>query len=567
MSRIPGLKLAVPVAMAVVGTAAQAFTFEMGEVKGSLDSTLQMGFARRTHNPSCSRVGDPSYCAGADLWGWGNGDNGNLNYRAGDFFSQYIKGNHELLLKIPDDWKFMARVSWLHDFSADETARTPLSSAAKDQIVNDVRLLDFWASKELAVGEQRARVRFGNQVLNWGESMFLQGGINATNAVDLQRLSQPGTQLKEAVLPAPMLSVAGGLGNGFNIEGYYQFAWNRSKIAPVGGYWSVFDFLDKGRTPIYVGPDPAAAAALGVAPGVAIPGVGDKKPGNGDGQFGLSLRWQPQGAPVNLGFYALNYHDKTPNLSTVNGGANYQWDFAKNRQLYGASVNFGLGDWAIGSELSYRPKDRVALSACYTATPGDNLNIAGDCRQSIDEQRVQWHLTGLLTMTPGDYGGILTALGGADSATFMGELAAISYPGLKRAYQRTNSAGQAVSQLLNAGYWSWYNADASQSASVGTKTSWGYNFDFSWTYDGSLIKGWQVTPEIYYFKAVKGETPNFMANFMEGANSANLILTFTQNPANWQFGLNYAAWWGGKTAFHNPYRDRDFFGAYVSRNF
>ena len=29
----------------------------------------------------------------------------------------------------------------------------------------------------------------------------------------------------------------------------------------------------------------------------------------------------------------------------------------------------------------------------------------------VDEKKYQWHLTGLLSMTPGDYGGILKALG------------------------------------------------------------------------------------------------------------------------------------------------------------
>ena len=38
------------------------------------------------------------------------GDQGDLNYGKGDLFTGYLKGYHELLLKIPDDFKVMARV-------------------------------------------------------------------------------------------------------------------------------------------------------------------------------------------------------------------------------------------------------------------------------------------------------------------------------------------------------------------------------------------------------------------------------------------------------------------------
>jgi hypothetical protein len=44
-------------------------------------------------------------------------------------------------------------------------------------------------------------------------------------------------------------------------------------------------------------------------------------------------------------------------------------------------------------------------------------------------------------------------------------------------------------------------------------------------------------------------------------------VSFIQNPATWQFGVNYAAFWGGKTVYDQPLRDRNFMGMYASRNF
>ena len=556
-------------ALAACATAAHAFTFETEGVRGNFDSTITLGAGVRAKDPSCARVGDLSYCDGADIFRWGSGDDGNLNYRKGDVFSGYLKGNHELLLNFRDDWKFLGRVNWLHDFKADDTARTPLSSDAKGEIVTDVRLLDLWVGKSGQAGEQRYNLRVGNQVLNWGESLFLPGGINATNALDIQRLSQPGLKLQEASLPAPMISGSLGLGRGLSVDAYYQVRWNRFKFPPVGGYWSVVDLYDKGRQPIYLGPDPASAAALGEPEFPSIPLIGDAEPSDG-GQWGVALRWQPAGSSANYGFYALNYHDKTPNLRFVNGQSEGQWVFLEDRKLFGASVSFPLGNWAIGAELSYRPKDAMTLSSCFApGQEGNNVDgfaPAGECNLYVDGKRWQMHVTGLLSLTPGDHGAFLDLLG-ADTATLLAEAVVVHYPGLKKVFLRNAPDGTPVSQLPAAGLWNWSDDGGATVYAAGTRTSWGFNFDFSWVYDGSLIPGWQVTPGVYHFRAVSGRTPNLAALFMEGARVTNLYLLFTQNPANWQIGLNYAMYGGGRNPFDQPLGDRNFFGAFVARNF
>jgi hypothetical protein len=562
----------------------QAFTFETENFEGNFDSTIQAGFGVRMQDQSCSRIGDPTVCANADVGGWSNADDGNLNYNKGGLFTEYLKGNHELLLKFGQGWKFLGRATWLLDAAADNTDRTDLTDSAKKIVARDARILDFWVSKEFALGDNQARVRVGNQVINWGESLFLPGGINATNAVDVQRLSQPGVQLKEVQLPAPMVSASTGIGKNVNVEAYYQFGWNKSRFAPVGGYWSAGDIYDKGSQPAYFdnanfnigGLDPAAG-------GTSITSFGATRAkddnAKNDGQFGVSARYQPTNTNLNLAVYAMNYHDKTPNLSIVNG-TSYKWSFLENRQLYGASMNFPVGNWAIGAEVAYRPKDAVALSGCYVPVSAGgsgqfdantNGQVTADCKSYMDQKRYDVHLTSLLSLTPSDYGGILKALGGAQTATLLAEAVFIRYPDLQDEYTRTTSDGVPVLQTNAAGYWFRTTNDATLGTRIaknaGTKNSWGYNFDLSWTYDGTLIPGWQVTPEVYYFQAVSGRTPNFGANFAEGAKSANFLVTFTQNPAKWQAGLNYATWWGGKDSFDQPFADRDFFGAYLSRNF
>jgi hypothetical protein len=500
--------------------AASAFTFETESISGSFDSTVSLGTGIRAQGPSSDLVVASASGNGAPTGNTtfqGVGDQGNINYKKGDAFTTYLKGTHELLLKMPDDWKFMGRFSWLRDFTATKTTgfvsaatgpngyTASLSDDAKDDLEFKTRLLDLWVSKEFSVGEQRARVRAGNQVISWGESLFLPGGINQTNAMDIMRLSQPGTQLKEVFLPAPIVSFATGLGHGLNVEAYYQAAWNANYFPPTGSYWSQVNGL----------------------------GVGDSTYGinrvkaKDSGQYGAAVRWQPSGTQLNLGFYAMAYHDKAPNLAIDPNTTAFQWQYAEDRRMYGISANLPVGDWAIGTELSYRPKDAVSLN------PGFDLCASNGGKCWVDEKKFQWHLTGLLSMTPGDYGGILKALGNASTATLMIEGVATYYPKLKKFYG---------AEPIGAGVWAWgqeFNLGNSAEA-VGDKLSWGYNLDFSWTYDGNLIPGWQVTPEIYYFQAVSGRTPNASALFMEGAKSSNFIISFTQNPAKWKAGVNYA---------------------------
>jgi hypothetical protein len=524
---------------------AQAVTFETDNLSGSFDSTVSIGTGIRLKDPSTTLInaGNSGGPAGELSPLSGMGDQGNLNYAKGDAFTTYLKGSHELVLKMPEGVTVMGRFTWLRDFTATNTtgyisSTPPISSAdglapdARSDLNFKARLLDLWVSKSFSVGDEQVRVRVGNQVISWGESLFLPGGINATNAMDIMRLSQPGTQLKEAVLPAPMISIASGLGHGFAAEAYVQTDWNKSYFPPSGSYWSTTNGLGKGNVSY---------------------GIQDTKP-NQTGQGGLALRYQPDGTQLNLGLYAMSYTDKTPNLALTQNGP--QWKYLEDRKMLGVSANLPVGDWAVGSELSYRPKDAVFISP----------NVSGCASQGgncwVDESRFQWALTGMLSLTPSNAEPVLKFLG-AQTATLLAEAVVIGYPNLKQTY-----GGDPVA----AGGWGWGNELAINAATnaqypVGSKYSSGFNFDFSWTYDGNLIPGWQVVPEIYYFQALSGHTPNLAATFMKGAKSVNLTVSFIKNPATWQFGINYAKFWGGDSVFDQPLRDRDFVGLYASRNF
>jgi hypothetical protein len=545
--------------LALAQGAARAVTFETESLKGSFDSTITLGAGKRLQRQSCGLLGTPTaHCGAADInpLTWSGADDGNLNYDKGDFFTAYLKGTHELLLTMPEQGlKFMARFNWLKDFKADDTRTTPLLSDAKKEIVNDVNLLDLWVSKDFKAGDNTGRVKVGNQVVSWGESLFAIGGLNATNSIDLVRLSSPGLQLKEVFLPAPIASVSANLAPNLSAEAYVQFKWNRYKFPPAGSYWSQGDIFDKGR---------------GDLPFLAP----DKEPKD-SGQAGVSLRWKSEALDTNFGFYAINYHDKTPNLAYSTGAdALLQWNFLPNRKLYGVSANTSLGDWAVGTELSYRPKDAVALTACADAGTGGTAQDftptsapTQRCPGWVDNKRWQFHLTGIYSLIPSNAGAFLKMVG-ADTGTFLGEFVVIHYPGISQdKLVRRTIDGVAVEQAPVAGLWWLPSSGSGVTKGFGDATSMGYMFDFSLVYDGSIIPGWQVIPGVFVQHAVKGSTPNFIGNWLEGGKAVNFYMNFVQNPATWQGGVNLTRFFGGKTPTHQPLGDRDFIGFYLSRNF
>ncbi|NPT40996.1 DUF1302 family protein [Paraburkholderia sp. 1N] len=603
-----GASLSAALTFAVLGAAssnasAYDFTTGVGDLSGSWVTNLTGGIGIRTKDPSCSLTGDPdAYGCGAaaNVAQWGMADNGDLNYRKGQPFTGYVSATSELLLTMPaEGYKFMIRGTGLYDFLVDNTARSDLSGSANQQIQYPIELLDLWAEKDFSINGQSAHVRLGNQVINWGESYFASGGINATNALDIQKLLVPGTQLKQALLPAPMLSFASGLGSGLSTEGYYQFQWNRDQFPPVGSYWSVTNNFGRGTEPTTIGQygnlnvggvDATTLGNLtGQSPGAVMQGLnsgaflnngpysslgipgGTTSPAKYNPEFGVKLNYKPRSIDANFAVYYENYTDKSPVFSYLANGAT-QWSYLEHRQLFGVSANFPLGDWAIGTELSYRPHDAVSLTGCYGAGgPLDTMTngVAGACNAWADKKKFQYDINGQLMLTQSDYP--FLKLIHADMAVLTAELTWIDYPGVSSSGVQSTVNGVPATQGYAAGYYTWLNYGSGLgypiAASQGTSSSVGATIDFNWTYDGTVIPGWQLTPGLTFTDALYGYTPNLMANYMQGAKSINFYVLFNQNPTNWQAGLNYTMFWGGHDTVGQPYGDRNFVGLFVTRNF
>lgn len=585
--------VAAALATLAVGTAsapAHAFKFQNEWVKGSFDSTISLGFIRRMGDtdrgiisndnggnvPTVGALehrmnafyGPGSAFANPDF-NYLQSDDGNLNYKKGDIVSAALKGTHELLLHFPNQWSGMLRATWFKDWKVDDTQRTPLDPAARAVAVDKFTWLDAWIAKEFEIAGRPAKVKFGNQVISWGEDIFIYGGVNVTNAINLQNFHVPGTQLKEIFKPAPMVSLNANVADGLSVEGYYQFRWNAFTFDPVGTFFSPVDVIGKGGSYAFInstmiGLPPGTVGDLGtinpatgqrftlaelVAQGTAVAPLATNEPKD-SGQFGLAARWLPEGSETEWGVYWLRYHDKLPFLSfnfdpahaNLAGLAHFI-DYGENRNVFGISANTRVGTWAVGAELSYRPKESVGIDPTVPVVgsysvfefPGKTV------RGFVEEKKWQAHLTGFKLFSPQDVGGMIGAVG-AEEGYFLGEVAVAHFPSLDRSGR--------IPYLLT-------------DYSLPDKTSAGMVFSTGLTYANVADSGWNVLPQLDVAWDFKGTSPN-AAPFVEGRKAATLSLNFNRSD-KWKAGIGYTRYWGG--GGNNLMKDRDFLSVVGSVSF
>ena len=244
----------IAIASAAFGAAtlappAQAVDFSSGALTGSWDTTISYGMAFRIQDSDCNQIGIADGGCGRSP----NIDDGDLNFGTGSY-ARTFKLTSEIGLNYGDFGLFV-RGSALYDDYVENapTERTPLTAHAKDLVGSYVRLLDAFAYWRPTIGGKPAEFRLGRQVVSWGESTFIQGGINNINHFDVAALRQPGAELKEGFLPQEMAFVSLGITENTSVEGLYLFDWNDTRPEPVGSYWSSNDFVPIGGSKVVLG--------------------------------------------------------------------------------------------------------------------------------------------------------------------------------------------------------------------------------------------------------------------------------------------------------------------------
>ena len=581
-----GLALA---GLALLGTlpvgVAQAFQVRSGDWTTSLDTTLSYGVSYRMEDQDNKLIARANGGKGSNA-GLINSDDGNLNFRKGELFSEVVKAVSELDLRYQDQYGIFVRGRTFYDFELedDERRHRQISNDGLDEAGSSADLLDAFVYGSWTVNERALNARLGRQVINWGEGLYYQNGIGATNPVDINALRAPGSEVKEAYMPTFMVSGSFELRDNLTLEGYWQpgWAWEASKIDPCGTYYSTLDVLGEGCDYLSASPlqeaatglvgepmafdNPAAAQAYAdsLAPGFVndllrgyLPSTfiqrGKDIDADDSPQYGAALRWYvPELNDTELGFYYLRYNMQVPMIGLTVGqpvtlpgagtlpdasSSRYYAEYLEKRDLFGISFNTSIGGDSIfnglslAGELSYRPDTPIALGlneylpdALLGSLSG--LPVGSKLDGYREKDMYQASLVGIYNFT-----GVL----GADSATLFSELVASRVQGLESDvdyYEATSSAygGQVSMQLTYTNVFNLVN----------------------------------LVPNVSYQYSINGVAPQLTNGLDEEAQSYSLGLDAIYKES-FTVGAKYVDYSGG--GLSNKRSDRDFLSFNVKYSF
>jgi len=284
------LAAAIPLIMAAQ---AQGFEFFMGEMEGSLDSQISMGSSWRTEGQNAGLI---KGIDGADTNAQNNND-GDLNYENGDAFSQIFKGSHDLQLSYGNYGAFVRGKYW-YDAALEDDSALDDSNNHDLAKYSGAEVLDAFVYGEFEVLDMPLDVRLGKQVVSWGESTFILGGVNQINPIDVSSFRRPGAEIKEGLIPVNMLYTSLGLTENLSAEAFYQLGFQETVISSCGTFFATNDYAPEG-----CGPVETAAGNINR--------ISDREP-DSDGQFGVAFRYFSESLDTEFGFYAMNIHSRVP---------------------------------------------------------------------------------------------------------------------------------------------------------------------------------------------------------------------------------------------------------------
>ncbi|MDP1670750.1 MAG: DUF1302 family protein, partial [Alphaproteobacteria bacterium] len=417
-----------------------AVNYTYGEVSGSVDTTISAGASMRTSGRDCENLGAPNGgcdildASGVEGGGGVNTDDGNLNYGQWDVFSGALKATSEIGATWRNFNAFVRGTAFV-DPIVDNTDFRDLDSAARSEVSQNAKLLDYFVGGSFDVGGLPLELRVGNQVISWGESTFIQNGINVINPVDVSAIRKPGSEVKEFFTPILAAKASLGLPNNFSVDGFYQFKADNIVPDPAGTFFSSADIVGRGSQPIRAGvadfgdddrfnpfqiadgldDDIFWQSRLGVnVPSVSLERANDKNADNG-GEFGFALRYfaEELNNGTEFGLYFINYHSRLPILTTSMADPEKAYSVATGTNFSASSRAANALSGATGGPAT--PLEQIPFNAGI-GRPGDNV------------PRNAYEMAQMLCNALAPLGGVLAAQGlGSANGAALGSRASVDF--------------------------------------------------------------------------------------------------------------------------------------------
>ncbi|MXY14992.1 MAG: DUF1302 domain-containing protein [Proteobacteria bacterium] len=580
-------------------------------ITGYFDTTVSVGAAIRTQGRKNNLI---AVSNGGSAWSI-NEDDGNLNYDTGDFVSANTKITHELELN-RGNLGIFARALYFYDYAiADEhTDRTRLSRSAKGYAGYDFELLDAYLDGQFNLGGSPLSIRAGDQVIHWGESVFIRNGLNSINPVDSSKLRVAGAEIRDVLKPITAANLRLGLTDSLFVESFYQFRSAHTELEPAGTFFSTSDAGSPGGKTVHFGfgvpgtaddnddaPDPSCPLRCS-----RVPRASDRD-ADDHGQFGLALRYfSPFLNDAELGLYYARIHSRLPLVSVqagqpqaiftpqgFAGSIRYFREFPEDIDLMGASINteIGTSGFAFQAEISYRRDQPLQIDTTelfYSSlSPLRLVQVPNGAPAPLAAglQQLQ-QAGGLLSLSqtgalaPGQelqgfrrkdvlQGSLaLTKVLGpipmlrSSQTVFLAEAGFTRVQGLeKRSELRYEAAGTWTS--ANPVFTQARIQPATQDGGFADSFSWGYRALLRMTYNNA-VGPVSLSPQIAFSHDVNGTAPTPIGNFIEDRKTVTLSIN-AGYLHSWRAGLSYTNSFGGGAA--NLLNDRDFLAFTMNYSF
>lgn len=524
---------------------AHAFRFEKDQIKGFIDTTISSGVGLRLEKPRAYLIGRANGGSAYTV----DSDDGDRHYKKNKLFSVTSKITNDIGVNYQNFGAFIRTNFFFDPINRYKKSLTPYERLEAGQGFD---LLDAYVEGKFTPANKALDVRLGNQVLNWGESFFIPGGLNAINAVDLSKLRLPGAEVREALLPSPMISDSYQLTDNFSISNFYIFKFDRTKLDVCGTYFATDDvFCEGGSGDSYGG---FGSLPEGTA-GQIIHRLPDQRPSN-QGQFGTAFRYlSPELNDTEFGFYFMNYHNHVPVVSAVAGAPGdlpaLVAQYIENLQVYGVSASTDLNGVALQGEYTYRPRypmqidggEFVAAAQYFPSAQVAAARAPGDIIRGWREMPVN-QLQASVTKAFGRDNPF-----SAQEWLVAGEAAGI-YVG--HFPDKKDLRFEAPNTDLSA-----YNGVGSpklQTTGWADRFSWGYVLATSLTYE-QVIKNVNLVPRLAFSHDVMGTTPSPLNQFVEDSKGMTMGLNVLYLHV-WSVDMSYTNYFGA--AARNALQDRDF---------
>ncbi|MER0630273.1 DUF1302 domain-containing protein [Pseudomonas aeruginosa] len=611
---------------AVLGGSGQAHSieFQIGEFEGQFDSALSVGASWSMADADENLIGVNNGGKGLSQ----TSDDSRLNFKKGETFSKIFKGIHDLELKYGDGG-FFTRGKYWYDFELKDESRLfkDIDDHGRKEGAQSsgAQLLDAFAYYNYSLVDQPGSVRLGKQVVSWGESTFIQNGINAINPVDVSAFRRPGAEVKEGLIPVNMFFVQQSLTESLSAEAFYQLEWDQTVVDNCGTFFAQPDVVADGCTDnlrLLTNNRAAAASINAGLPGTAFDinqnseGTllrrGPDRDARDSGQWGAAIRYTFDPLDTEFGAYFMNYHSRTPFFSgtspsqavytaaagfgqlaplVVAGNSQYFMEYPEDIRLYGLSFSTTLPTGtAWQGEISYRPNAPVQLSTTdilfagidplkTTVSPlyGNASVLDGTAGSDLHGYRRK-EITQFQTTFTHFFDQVM----GASRLTLVGELGVAHVGGLESTsearYGRDPVFGpgnltftgpvntcQALNQTTIAGAVG--NTTATQNLNRNCESD-GFVTSTSWGYRAraiwdynDVIAGVNLKPNAAWSHDVEGYGPNGL--FTEGAKAISLGLD-AEYQNTYTASMSYTNFFDGK---YNTAVDRDFLAVSLGVNF